>query len=598
MNINTPTTEILKNVKLLVFSILLLISAFTSVIIWQESKKYLNYDLENNYHAATSARLSDIHNEILKIESNFNRYSHQDLNSSELKKLKQKITRSLHIISQKANDIWSIQEKYKNPKFTGIINRLQSQLNKLTSFKDTKIVTSVLTEKIQLKDLYATILTLKQFDRLHKSAKNELYKSIKQKDKKNLIIVSTLIAAALLAIAFITKRAITSIQIILSNNKQAEENLRRTKKMDALGKLTGGVAHDYNNMLGIILGYAELLELALKDQPKLKNYAHQISHAGQRGAKLTTKLLAFSAYKTHSPEKINLNQLLDNQKHMLQKTLTARIDLKLELDDDLWPVWADKSDLEDAIINLCINSMHATTGSGKLTIRTHNEHINHNDSRRTNCSSGDYISLSFIDNGCGMDSSTIEKIFDPFYSTKGEKGTGLGLSQVHGFMERNKGEIEVESEIAKGSQFILYFPRHYGVTEDNHQEPPVTKEQGSETILIVDDEAELRELNAEILKQNGYRTICAETAKQALDILENKAVDLIFTDIIMPDMDGYQLIEVVRKQYPETKIQLTSGFTGNSTDMVLNKNLQKNILLKPYNSQTLLKQIRSALDSA
>ncbi|MBV1927899.1 MAG: PAS domain S-box protein, partial [Gammaproteobacteria bacterium] len=249
----------------------------------------------------------------------------------------------------------------------------------------------------------------------------------------------------------------------LSHIQQQEEQLRRSQKMDALGKLTGGIAHDFNNMLGVIMGYADLLQAATQDQPKLEKYAHEIFRAGERGAQLTEKLLGFSRQKIAAAEQLSINATLQNQKHMLAKSITPRITLVYDLAEDLWLTYIDNGDLSDAVLNISINAMHAMHEGGQLSIATRNEHINEFDAALKGLSQGDYVLLSISDTGCGMDQETQEKIFDPFFSTKGELGTGLGLSQVYGFVERSKGSIKIYSKPGQGTRLSLYFPRHHDI---------------------------------------------------------------------------------------------------------------------------------------
>lgn len=388
----------------------------------------------------------------------------------------------------------------------------------------------------------------------------------------------------------------------ITERKQAEEMLQRSQKMEALGKLTGGIAHDFNNMLGVVLGYAEILEESLNQQPKLAQYAHAIYHAAQRGKKLTKKLLAFSRHKVSDDTVLNINTLLQDQRHMLEKILTVRIKLIYDLADDLWTVEIDTGDLEDSIVNLSINAMHAMQNGGELTIRTSNEHLNAVDAKRLNLTPGDYILLSVTDTGHGMDSATKAKIFDPFYTTKEEYGTGLGLSQVYGFIERCNGAIEVFSELQSGTRFDLYFPRNFQLATKekipNINSTP--KYQGNETLLVVDDEKSLADLAKEILSSQGYKVLIATTGEQAIAILENETIDLIISDVLMPDMDGFQLSTVIRQRFPDTKIQLVSGYTDdwqmNRNNKEEDKALHKDILHKPYSSETLLTQIRKQLD--
>jgi len=384
----------------------------------------------------------------------------------------------------------------------------------------------------------------------------------------------------------------------LTQLKLQEEQLRRTQKMDALGKLTGGIAHDYNNMLGVISGYAELLETKLNTQPKLAHYAHSIQQAGLRGAKLTKKLLAFSKQNTLGAKTLNINKLLLNEQDMLQKTLTVRIKLVLDLDKQLWSVWLDESDMTDIILNMSINAMHAITDIGQLTLRTHNQTLSTADAKVLSLKAGDYVTFSISDTGCGMDNATKEKIFDPFFTTKGKMGTGLGLSQVYGFVKNSGGIINVYSEPGIGTQFNLYFPRHFTDENDTNPIKPQTETKilGTEKILIVDDEPALLALTKEILSEHGYDVYTAKNGKQALELLQTQPVNLLFTDVIMPDMNGYELASIVQSKYPEILIQLASGFSDERHIDKQNPSLQKNLLAKPYKSAELLKCIRKLLD--
>jgi len=389
-------------------------------------------------------------------------------------------------------------------------------------------------------------------------------------------------------------RDLSKIRASEARNVRLQHQLHQSQKMDALGKLTGGIAHDYNNMLGVVLGYAELLESALDGQPGLAKYAQKIHHAGERGAKLTKKLLAFSRKKASEEVRLNLNTLLQDEQHMLEKTLTVRIKLVLDLAEDLWSVWLDGSDMEDAIINISINAMHAMAGDGQLTIQTSNQIIGQVEAQSLGVTSGDYVLLCITDTGCGMNELIREKIFEPFFSTKGEKGTGLGLSQVYGFVQRSDGGIRVYSEQDHGTRFVLYFPRfcESAGEEQSAKDVSVPDFIGNENILVVDDEPALLTLTGEILSEHGFNVFSAESANKALEILEQETIDILISDIIMPGMNGYQLAAMVREKYPAIKIQLASGFADDRNMGEIDKSLQQNLLVKPFNSQDLLQRIR------
>jgi len=393
--------------------------------------------------------------------------------------------------------------------------------------------------------------------------------------------------------------------IDMTDRRSQEEQLRRSQKMDALGKLTGGIAHDYNNILGIVQGYAAQINEHVDNADKVKQYAHTIEKAAERGAELAKKLLSFSQNKQPVISDVNINDLLLEDKHMLEKTLTANHKLVFNLEKDLWQVALDAGDLEDAIVNMCINAQHAMTSGGQLTISTSNTSLDMHDTQSLNIAAGDYVLLSITDTGSGMDKDTKERIFDPFFSTKGKRGTGLGLSQVYGFVERSGGAINVYSEKDHGSRFTLYFPRsthQLTSTSDKHTSTePDTAFNGNETLLIVDDEQAMVTLAKEIFSARGYTVLTANDGVQALSVLdklatENKRVDLIITDVIMPNMDGYQLAAKVQQRYPDIKLQVVSGFADNRHIEMINEDLHKNMLHKPYASNTLLKRVRTLLD--
>lgn len=382
--------------------------------------------------------------------------------------------------------------------------------------------------------------------------------------------------------------------------KQQEVQLRQSQKMDAMGKLTGGIAHDYNNMLGVILGYSELIkdEFA-ENNPRLLKFINEIYHAGNRGAKLTRKLLSFSRQKAAESSSIIINDLLNDNRHMLEKTLTVRVHIDFDLENDLWPVYVDPNDLEDALLNMCINSMHAMEGSGELKLITHNMHLNEDEASlfELDNGAGDYVCMEVCDTGSGISEELISKIFDPFFSTKDEKGNGLGLSQVYGFMQRSNGSISVDSKLGEGTCFKLYFPRYIAQVY-SQQEQGISRivASGSEKILVVDDESSLSELLNAILSAQGYEVSCAESAEAALKVLQDNHFDLLISDVLMPGMDGYQLAKCVSEQYPDIKLQLVSGFSDDLHKRNKDEELHAKLLHKPFDRQQLLHRIRELLD--
>jgi len=382
--------------------------------------------------------------------------------------------------------------------------------------------------------------------------------------------------------------------------KQQEEQLRRSMKMDALGKLVGGVAHDYNNMLGVILGYSEMLSGMYKDDSTFQKYVAQILRAGNRGRDLTKSLLSFSRSQPMTEDIVRINDVLNDNFQMLSKTLTASIKLHMKLDDNLWSVYINIGCLEDAILNMCINAMHAMPEGGVLEFSTSNVQVNTLDAQVLNIEVGDYIKLSVSDTGIGMTKEVVSHIFDPFYTTKEEKGTGLGLSQVYGFINKSGGSIKVYSEPGRGTCFSIFLPRYHEQSKDTRldeqeQLSAYEKYDGSGKILVVDDEADLREFIEIVLVSQGYKVISASSGKEALSIIEKEKIDLVLSDVIMPDMDGYELAQIIHMKYPKVRLQLCSGFSGARGLMVTNENLFNNMLQKPFTSNELLQHVSDLL---
>ncbi len=239
----------------------------------------------------------------------------------------------------------------------------------------------------------------------------------------------------------------------------SEETIRRTLKLEAVGKLTGGIAHDFNNLLGVVIGYTELLKNEIDVSSKSYEYLKIIEDSSIRGAKLIKQLLSFTRKKSFNQEIVNLNTVIKESKEIITNVATDDVFVKFDLTKDLWDVYLDSNDFEHAIINMCINAKYAMNNIGDLVISSENVYLTSNSAEAIGLSSGDYVRISVEDNGCGMDSVTRSRVFDPFFTTKGDKGTGLGLSQVYGFAQRSNGTVVVESYLAKGSRFDMYFPR-------------------------------------------------------------------------------------------------------------------------------------------
>ncbi|MCW8986485.1 MAG: response regulator, partial [Gammaproteobacteria bacterium] len=324
----------------------------------------------------------------------------------------------------------------------------------------------------------------------------------------------------------------------------------------------------------------------------------EIQHATERGSALTKKLLAFSRQEPTQPENVNVNQLLLDTQNMLEKTLTARINLDYRLADNIWSIYIDKGDLEDAVLNLCINAMHAMPDGGDVLITTSNQKLSNHKATILNLAAGEYVQLSISDTGCGIHEDALNQVFDPFFTTKGTSGTGLGLTQVYGAVKRAKGTITVDSKLNKGTNISIYFPHIHDPNEESLSVPEkVINQYGTESILVVDDERSICELSKNLLSSKGYQVLIADNGKTALELLENNQIDLLLSDVIMPNMDGYKLADIVRNKFPHVKIQLVSGFDDDKKRTEKDNTLSKNILQKPYTASQLFTVVRKVLDS-
>ncbi len=383
----------------------------------------------------------------------------------------------------------------------------------------------------------------------------------------------------------------------LSDFTEQQNKLQRIQKMDALGKLTGGISHDFNNILGIVSGFGELLELELEFEPKLLKYCRQIITASERGSELTRRLLSFSKKESKKTTIININDLLTATQGMIAKTLTALVTIDYTLADDLWCCKVDINAFDDVILNLCINAKHAMSNGGLLSISTQNITLSAIEAERYNLIAGDFICLTITDNGCGMSDEVKRQIFEPFYTTKGDEGTGLGLSQVYGFINASQGEIHVYSEANIGTSFSIYLPRNQSkLNEELSNRNKRVYFKGTESILVVDDEFALGLLAKTILENEGYTVFQASSGGDALSCLQEKSIDLIISDVIMPKVNGYQLIEKVRSFDLDIPILLATGFDG---DINIPKDSFEDIpiISKPYTSFELLTHTRNLLDS-
>ena len=394
--------------------------------------------------------------------------------------------------------------------------------------------------------------------------------------------------------------AICGISTDITDRITMEESLRRSQRMDAIGQLTGGIAHDFNNQLGIIIGYLDFLKDYAANDKKPLLWIETASRATQRCVDLTQQLLSFSRSKTKQATVVNVNEVVKDMDNMLSHSITPEVEIQYSLADQLWPVETDLGELQDVILNMVINARDAMPNGGKLIIRTRNINLDSDFvSLYPEVKVGDYVEIELSDNGIGMDKKTQEHIYEPFFTTKQEgKGTGLGLAMVYGFVERYDGYINVESELGLGTSFCLYLPRcdtaNVAVKTSTDNTGQLT---GTDSILVVDDEVELLQLARDYLIDLGYSVYTAENATRALEILSQKNIDLLFSDVVMPGgMNGYELAQKATQILPTLKVLLTSGFTAKSIAQNGLQKFSENLLSKPYSKVDLAKRIRHVLD--
>ena len=385
----------------------------------------------------------------------------------------------------------------------------------------------------------------------------------------------------------------------ITEGRALEEQLRQAQKMDAVGRLAGGVAHDFNNLLGVILGYSEMMLKA--DLPlALRRKAEQIHKAGERAATLTRQLLAFSRKQVLAPKVIDLNALLLDFAKMLPRVLGEDVTLEIDPAADLGQVKADPGQVEQILMNLAVNARDAMPDGGRIRVVTANAVLDRAFVRaHMGSTEGRYLMLSVADTGCGMDAETQARVFEPFFTTKAPgKGTGLGLATVYGIMKQSEGYIAVESALGVGTTFRLYFPRVDEAVDQPAAAPAPAVRRGEETVLVVEDEADLRELVADMLRGVGHSVLVADCAEAALQASESHGgpIHLLLSDVIMPGMSGRLLARQLTSRRPETKVLYMSGHTDDALGArgVLDPGMH--LLSKPFSSDVLARAVRDLLD--
>ncbi len=381
--------------------------------------------------------------------------------------------------------------------------------------------------------------------------------------------------------------------------QERTQKLLQSERLAVVGQLAGGVAHDFNNFLTAILGTSELLLYSLPDEDPTRNDIECIARVGQKAADLVAQLLAFSRRQMMSPKTLDLNTVIRDLKKMLTRVIGENIELDILLDPDLGRIHADPLQMEQILLNLCVNARDAMPNGGRLIIETHNIHLDSTycSQRTISIKPGDYILMSVTDTGTGMKEEIKARIFEPFFTTKQKGvGTGLGLSSVYGIVKQSEGDILVYSELGKGTVFKIYLPRVYRKDriEENPAKNPQHLPKGTETILLVEDEKDVRELTARMLENQGYTVLQASEGNEALNVAESfeKPIDLLMTDVVMPKMNGRVLARKLTSRRKNLKVLFLSGYTN---QMILHQGI-KNIhsfLQKPYTLETLSHKVRS-----
>ena len=395
----------------------------------------------------------------------------------------------------------------------------------------------------------------------------------------------------------------------MTERREMEEKLRQSQKMDALGQLTGGVAHDFNNLLTVIMGSLEILTRWLSaprntaPPSRVTRAIAAAKDASRRAATLTQRLLAFSRQQPLNPKTIDPNRLVHNLVEMLRRTLGERVKVKTVLGFDTGLVEADPTELENALLNLVVNSRDAMPEGGTITIETARVDDDKLATGSRNEGETQYVLITVADNGVGMDRQTLAKAFDPFFTTKeADRGTGLGLSQVYGFVQQSGGQVQIDSQPGVGTSVQIYLPR---LPDDAEEPEPVDEsaaadeQKGTETVLVVEDDDAIRGYCTDVLREFGYHLLEAPNAGAALEILDRQPdVRLLLTDIGLPGpMNGRQLSDEARQRRPGLKVVLTTGYTGDTVIHAGRLERGVSLMLKPFSFADLAKKVREALDA-
>lgn len=403
------------------------------------------------------------------------------------------------------------------------------------------------------------------------------------------------------------REAHAALQLQTEERRKTEEMLRQSQKMDAIGQLTGGVAHDFNNLLTIIIGNLELAQRNLTvfrqgAEQKLQDMIGNAMTGAQRAATLTQRLLAFSRRQPLDPKPLDANKLVGDMSEFFRRTLGENINLEIVRGAGLWLVEADPSALESAILNIVVNARDAMADKGgKLTIETCNSYLDENYCREhAELAPGQYVQIAITDTGTGMSPEVLERALEPFFTTKtAGHGTGLGLSQVYGFVKQSGGHLSIYSEPGEGTTVKIYLPR---LTRQVVESEPIAEVaptgRGGETLLVVEDDPDVRAYVTEVLAELNYNVAAAADGTEALRLLETTGtpVDLLLTDVVLPGMNGRQLADAIRKLHPKIKVLFMTGYSRNAIVHQGRLDPGVDLIQKPLTQAALAGKIRAMLD--
>jgi nitrogen-specific signal transduction histidine kinase/CheY-like chemotaxis protein len=398
------------------------------------------------------------------------------------------------------------------------------------------------------------------------------------------------------------RRARFATIIDVTERRRLEHQFRQAQKMDAVGRLAGGVAHDFNNLLAVIMSCTEFLVADLPDgDPKLLDVL-DIRHAGERAASLTRQLLVFSRKQILQPAPMSLNDLVSEVGKLLKRLIGEDIRFVTVLRPEVGRVMADRGQMEQVLVNLVVNARDAMTSGGSLLVESSNVNLGVDESARVGAvAPGPYVVLTVKDTGCGMDEDTLSKVFEPFFTTKEQgKGTGLGLSTVFGIVRQSQGTITVESRLGQGAVFRVYLPRIDGdVQPSSSPQPAARRSHGAETVLLVEDDEQVRAVVRRILKSRGYQVIEAKDGGAALAAYERdpEGIDIVVTDLVIPGFDGVTIASELQTRTPRVKVLYMSGYTEHT---VLRRGVLEagvNFIQKPFSGEELALMVRKVLDA-